>query len=203
MTSTFLWVSMIISLASNNNGMMSTFADGDFDGMNGVVETNYVDEDNNEDNFNGIRTEIEPQHHTLAVGLNGVMDVIDPQTDSLVSEQRIVKKLVDAPSLKYSFYFPVNVSQLSDNDVKTIQTYVEKWKELQHFTILINGYADPTGSAAYNLQLSQKRALSLKNILLKNGLPSNKIIFQGWGEEEESQDYAHSRRVELIISILQ
>lgn len=186
---------------ANNNGMMSTFANTEFSGMNGIVETYHV-ESPQEENFNGIRTEIEPLHESLSNGLNGIMDVIDPKTDSVISEQILVKRSVVTPPLKYTFHFDVNSSQLKKSDIDLIQQYLSKYKEANLNHIVIKGYADPSGSSNYNLSLSQKRAISLKNILVKSGIPAQVILIEALGEEVESRDYAHSRRAELIFTLV-
>jgi outer membrane protein OmpA-like peptidoglycan-associated protein len=45
----------------------------------------------------------------------------------------------------------------------------------------IGGYTDSTGSAEYNLSLSEKRALSVVNYLIDNGISSNRLKHKGYG----------------------
>jgi outer membrane protein OmpA-like peptidoglycan-associated protein len=47
--------------------------------------------------------------------------------------------------------------------------------------IEIGGYTDSTGSADYNLTLSGKRALSVVDYLIKNGIPKNRLKYKGYG----------------------
>lgn len=188
---------------ANNNGMMSTFAETYFSGMNGVIETNFIAQKDQNGDFNGIRTEMEPLHPSLSTGMNGIMDVFDPHTDSMIGNEIIVKQKIVTPSLKYSFYFDVNSPQLSISDIQKVKEYASKYKNVKFESIVVLGFADPTGSDVYNLTLSAKRANSVKNILIQSGLPSNNIITQGMGEESESTDYRQSRRVELVFTIEQ
>lgn len=50
--------------------------------------------------------------------------------------------------------------------------------------IEIKGYADPTGSAAYNLKLSQERAQTVAQYFIKAGFPGNIVTARGLGATE-------------------
>ncbi len=75
----------------------------------------------------------------------------------------------------------------------------------------INGHADSKGTPAYNLQLSQKRANSVKNYFIINGISPERLVVQGEGENvpaapntrENGQDNPEgrtlNRRVELLL----
>jgi outer membrane protein OmpA-like peptidoglycan-associated protein len=45
----------------------------------------------------------------------------------------------------------------------------------------IGGYTDSTGSEQYNMALSEKRALSVVNYLIKRGISSDRLKFKGYG----------------------
>lgn len=48
-------------------------------------------------------------------------------------------------------------------------------------SIEIGGHTDFTGSAEYNLVLSEKRALSVVNYLIKRGISANRLTYKGYG----------------------
>ncbi len=68
------------------------------------------------------------------------------------------------------------------------------------------GHTDNTGSADYNLGLSQRRADAVGNILIDNGVPSQRIRTIGRGENQPiannltAEGRAQNRRVEIIIT---
>lgn len=72
-------------------------------------------------------------------------------------------------------------------------------------TIQVIGHTDNTGSAAYNQDLSQRRAVSVANVLRDSGVPSARISAFGRGEEQPiatnltPEGRALNRRVEIII----
>lgn len=71
--------------------------------------------------------------------------------------------------------------------------------------IEVIGHTDDTGSAAYNQDLSQRRAVSVANILRDSGVPNGRLTAYGRGEDQpiasnaSSQGRAQNRRVEIII----
>ena len=71
--------------------------------------------------------------------------------------------------------------------------------------IEVIGHTDNTGSAAYNQDLSQRRAVAVASVLRENGVPSNRIVAVGRGEDQPiasnltPEGRAKNRRVEIII----
>lgn len=72
-------------------------------------------------------------------------------------------------------------------------------------TIEVIGHTDNTGSAAYNQDLSQRRAVSVANVLRDSGVPNGRIAAFGRGEDQpiasnlSATGRAQNRRVEIII----
>ncbi len=76
--------------------------------------------------------------------------------------------------------------------------------------IRIYAYADARGTEAYNMALSVKRALAVKQYLTARGLKSNRIITAGFGESNplnnctddiacSEEEHAINRRVEVLL----
>ena len=72
-------------------------------------------------------------------------------------------------------------------------------------TISIEGHTDNTGTANYNRILSQRRANSVADILVNNGVPPARLYAVGRGENEpvasnlSATGRAQNRRVEIVI----
>jgi outer membrane protein OmpA-like peptidoglycan-associated protein len=73
-------------------------------------------------------------------------------------------------------------------------------------TARVVGHTDTVGSAAYNQQLSQDRALSVARILIADGVSANRISYSGRGYDEPiatnatADGRARNRRVEIVIT---
>ncbi len=72
-------------------------------------------------------------------------------------------------------------------------------------TIQVIGHTDNTGEAAYNQDLSERRALSVTGVLRSNGVPAGRVQAVGAGEDRPvasnltPEGRAQNRRVEIII----
>ena len=82
---------------------------------------------------------------------------------------------------------------------QTLSTYKDQ-------TISVRGYTDNVGAAAYNQQLSQDRANSVANYLIRNGVPSSRIQASGYGmsnpiaDNSSEQGRSQNRRVEISVN---
>jgi outer membrane protein OmpA-like peptidoglycan-associated protein len=73
-------------------------------------------------------------------------------------------------------------------------------------TILeVTGHTDSTGSDAFNMQLSERRATAVASVLQSNGVAFERILTQGFGESRPIADNStvegrsQNRRVELVL----
>jgi outer membrane protein OmpA-like peptidoglycan-associated protein len=73
-------------------------------------------------------------------------------------------------------------------------------------TVLIEGYTDSTGSSSHNLDLSQRRADSVRAALIAMGISRDRIATHGYGEafpkagNDSASGRQLNRRVEIVLS---
>lgn len=83
----------------------------------------------------------------------------------------------------------------STKELYNLRALVEQAKLCQK-QFVVTGYADrQTGSAAYNEQLSKKRAQVIVDELIKNGVPKESIILKVGGGVDDLSPKAYNRRV--------
>lgn len=87
--------------------------------------------------------------------------------------------------LSNDFLFAFNADKLSDKGREYLGQVAEKLREQQLNQINIAGYTDRLGSEAYNLDLSQRRADSVKQYLISAGLSADIIVAVGYGKADE------------------
>jgi outer membrane protein OmpA-like peptidoglycan-associated protein len=91
-------------------------------------------------------------------------------------------------------------------DIRAVASSLLKYPNSR---IEVVGHTDNTGSAAYNQDLSQRRASSVASILLNSGVPSGRVSAYGRGEDQPiatnltPEGRALNRRVEIIIRPVQ
>ena len=81
-----------------------------------------------------------------------------------------------------------------------------RWlKDHPDIKLKLAGYTDPRGDLAYNLALSQRRANTVKQDLLRLGVSEDRIVSAvGWGElypncsEATEECWKENRRVEFV-----
>jgi outer membrane protein OmpA-like peptidoglycan-associated protein len=73
-------------------------------------------------------------------------------------------------------------------------------------TVRVWGHTDNVGTADYNLQLSQDRAMAVARVLIANGTPASRIAVSGRGyyepiaSNQTAEGRAQNRRVEIVIT---
>ena len=88
------------------------------------------------------------------------------------------------------------------SDLYTVASSLMKYPNSR---IEVIGHTDNTGSAAYNQDLSQRRAVSVAAVLRESGVPGARIAAYGRGEDQPiasnltPDGRAKNRRVEIII----
>ena len=106
----------------------------------------------------------------------------------------------------YAVFFDTGQAALSAESRATIAQAASTFKATGGRAVAVSGHTDTTGTAQYNLQLSQQRAAAVSNELLRNGVPQTAIAALGYGEENlpvpTAQNVAEQRNrtVDIVIS---
>ncbi|WP_157861401.1 OmpA family protein [Desulfurivibrio alkaliphilus] len=104
----------------------------------------------------------------------------------------------------YGILFDYDRATLQQASSKQLQGIVTLLHDHPDLRLEIQGHTDSDGSAAYNLQLSQRRAESVLNYLLLFGIDPSRLKSKGYGEtmpvapNDTAENKAKNRRVELV-----
>lgn len=88
------------------------------------------------------------------------------------------------------------------NDLRAVASSLQRYPDS---TVQVVGHTDNTGAAAYNQDLSQRRAGAVVSVLTSYGVPSGRILAIGAGEDQPvasnltPEGRAQNRRVEIVI----
>lgn len=108
---------------------------------------------------------------------------------------------IDFPNVKFVF----NETTIISGTETGIEQVIEFMKKNETIIIEIQGYTDSQGSKEFNLELSQKRADKIKELITNSGIPSERLVAKGYGEEKllsqknTETAKAQNRRVEFVI----
>ncbi|OEZ54322.1 OmpA family protein [Duganella sp. HH105] len=102
--------------------------------------------------------------------------------------------------------FNVDRAELSAEGMRTAQKLADVLLQDPRGAVLIEGFTDSTGTAAHNLELSQRRAESVRNALIGMGVKADKVATRGYGEafpvasNTDAGSRQLNRRVEIVLS---
>ena len=100
--------------------------------------------------------------------------------------------------------FALGSSDLTDDTKVELTKYVQAMQrpELADMKFVIEGHTDSTGKRTTNMDLSQRRAQSVVDYLVGNGISADRLTAKGYGPDKPLAGVAKSsplnRRVELV-----
>jgi outer membrane protein OmpA-like peptidoglycan-associated protein len=106
--------------------------------------------------------------------------------------------------VSHAIQFDVNSDQLRPESMNVLTQIADALKKKPAMKVRIEGHTDATGDAAKNLELSKRRAESVKSALVKMGVGEARMTTDGLGQtkpigsNDTVQGRAENRRVEFI-----
>ena len=112
-----------------------------------------------------------------------------------------------APVAPPSFmvFFDWDRANLSDQALTTIRQAANAYKQKGNARVTATGHTDTSGTEAYNMALSLRRANAVKDALVREGVPATNISVVGRGEQGllvqtgPNVREPQNRRVEIVI----
>jgi outer membrane protein OmpA-like peptidoglycan-associated protein len=122
-------------------------------------------------------------------------------------DREFASALAAAPRapLVYILYFQTGSSELDPRSRSNLAAAIAEAKKTRNVDISVVGHADATGSDPHNSALSQKRAQSVRDALVAEGVPSDIIEIAYHGANNplvptpRGVPELHNRRVEVTI----
>jgi outer membrane protein OmpA-like peptidoglycan-associated protein len=102
--------------------------------------------------------------------------------------------------------FGTDLSRLSDEGMRTTQKLARVLQENPRRNVLIEGFTDSTGAAAYNQELSERRATAVRDALQSQGVGRERIQIRGYGQSypvaanDTAPNRQLNRRAEIVVS---
>src|ERR1700677_3707346 len=101
--------------------------------------------------------------------------------------------------------FDTGKADLNPGASRNLDQLVQFLTEHEDRRVEIDGYTDSVGTDSFNLDLSQRRADTVKAVLVSRGIDSSRIVSRGYGKEFEVASNSEAggrqlnRRVEIVI----
>lgn len=137
------------------------------------------------------------------------MDKQKKELEATLPDQTTVETINNGEALKVTFdsgiLFATNSSTLSAASMSALRNFAASLKANPDTDIRIIGYTDNTGKVDYNQLLSEKRAKSVYDYLMQQGVSSDRMQYEGRGvhdpiaTNDTPEGRALNRRVEIVI----
>lgn len=175
-----------------------------------------------------LRSEMEESDTELAADIDAVDGRVDELGDSVAEVQArttrletdlqamaaefdaTVVRLEDALAFNAPIHFEFDSDEIRETDEPVLKRFAAVVQDVHADSLItVEGFTDPAGSRAYNLQLGQARAESVKAFLAEQGLDASRLRAVSYGEDQDrlvapdawgpGQAGLPNRRVTLVI----
>lgn len=126
--------------------------------------------------------------------------------EPVLSAQQMLDK-ADSPLADRVIYFDFDSAKISDDSLSMLETHGNFIAGNGNVTVRLEGHTDERGSREYNIALADRRAQSVRRVLLFQGASSDQLETISYGEEQpammghEESAWDKNRRVELVYNV--
>ncbi len=129
------------------------------------------------------------------------------EIENIVEPEQILVSMNEQERLENldSIFFEFDKYSISEEYKTRLENYAQNLVNNQDLYIRIEGHTDERGSTEYNLALGQKRADSVRQILILSGVHENQIETISFGKGKPKSigstetNFSENRRADLII----
>lgn len=113
----------------------------------------------------------------------------------------------DGPLSSRTIYFELDSAKLTSESIEILEEHGNFIAGNGEVTVRLEGHADERGSREYNIALGDRRAQSVRRVLLFQGASVDQVDTVSYGEEQPAmagsteEAWSLNRRVELIYTV--
>ncbi len=134
----------------------------------------------------------------------------DVEASVIADESLTVQQMLDEPDSPLAtrvIYFDYDSAKVSDESLGILEAHGNFIASNGNVSVRLEGHTDERGSREYNIALGDRRAQSVRRILLFQGASSDQLDTISYGEEQpavlghEESAWSRNRRVELVYEV--
>ncbi len=143
-----------------------------------------------------------------ATGLDGA-DSADGSAiaDGMPTDAREMLEQSEGALSNRTIYFEFDSAKLTSESISILETHGDFIAGNGEVSVRLEGHADERGSREYNIALGDRRAQSVRRVLLFQGASVDQLETVSYGEEQpvmsghSEEAWSQNRRVELIYTV--
>ena len=140
---------------------------------------------------------------------SGLQDGEDGSMSAIVEPMGAAEMLqqTEGDLANRTIYFEFDSATLTDESIRILEAHGNFIAGNGEVKVRLEGHADERGSREYNIGLGDRRAQSVRRVLLFQGAATGQVDTVSYGEERPVDDghdesaWAKNRRVELIYTV--
>lgn len=132
------------------------------------------------------------------------LSIMNEEIETQALEIAHLEKMI-AEKMQFQMYFETGKDELASDDIEQLKALSDFLNENTYMHVAIDGHADPRGTDPYNQILSEYRAHSVAEVLVENGVETDRISTQGHGTDfsdgltTDTTQYARERKVKVQV----
>ncbi|MCS1408921.1 MAG: Peptidoglycan-associated lipoprotein [Verrucomicrobia subdivision 3 bacterium] len=105
----------------------------------------------------------------------------------------------------YTVYFDYDRYSIPTKELAKVEAVADYLNEESDSMVKIEGHCDERGTEEYNRALGERRALSVREVLVRLGVAADRVTTESWGEDrpavegETESAYSENRRGEFVL----
>lgn len=112
---------------------------------------------------------------TLGNTIEGIPQPPRPGPDTIYNREQFAAQTV---------YFDFDSSVLKPSEIDKVQVVVDHLKSNPGHSVLVEGHCDERGTEEYNRALGERRALSVREAMVRMGANANSVYTKSLGEDD-------------------
>ncbi len=127
----------------------------------------------------------------------------EPEPEPVVKEEPkpVVEKPAPVAPMQQDVFFLINSSKIRATEMAKVDEIAEYMKAHPSLKVTVTGYADKaTGSSAFNMQISERRAQAVADALVAKGIDASRIAVTAKGDTVQPFSKNKENRVAIALA---
>ena len=130
-----------------------------------------------------IRTKTKKKEKENIVIKNKNINTEEVKTDNFTEKKFArIKKIKEKTPNKIQILFNSETANIKDEDVKKIRNFINNQTNKKNLNFKITSYAKTNKTADISRRLSLDRAINIRSIIMKEGVPAKNLIVKSFGD---------------------